>query len=140
VLYCSNASIVGGSKVGGFTLTESPGSIYLDSCVFGGDKPLAAYDEYCKTLYGSGDETFNEKVNPYAWPGGSCYVMEIDVADAVEVDNGCGSLEVSVGSGDSCTITNTVFFEGIPTLSQYGMALLVLLMLGVGFVSFRRIM
>jgi hypothetical protein len=31
-----------------------------------------------------------------------------------------------------------VFFEGIPTLSQYGMAIMALLMLGVGFVGFRR--
>jgi hypothetical protein len=138
VLYCTNASIVGGSKIGGFGLVESP-SLIIDTCAFGGDSPVSSYDQYCKTLYGSGDETFNEQVNPYVWPGGSCYVMEIDVDSAVEVDNGCGSLEVSAGSGDSCTITNTVFFEGIPTLSQYGMALLALLMLGVGLVSFRRI-
>ena len=39
---------------------------------------------------------------------------------------------------DSCTFTNTVFFEGIPTLSQYGLALMALLMLGVGMVGFRR--
>jgi hypothetical protein len=47
-------------------------------------------------------------------------------------------MRVSVGSGDSCTITNTVFFEGIPTLNQYGMAIMALLMLGMGFVGFRR--
>jgi len=58
--------------------------------------------------------------------------------DAVEVDNGCGDITVSHGEGDSCLITNTVFFEGIPTLNQYGMAILALLMLGVGLVSFRR--
>jgi hypothetical protein len=31
-----------------------------------------------------------------------------------------------------------VFFEGIPTLNQYGLALLALLMLGVGAVGLRR--
>ncbi|MBT8060186.1 MAG: IPTL-CTERM sorting domain-containing protein [Gammaproteobacteria bacterium] len=31
-----------------------------------------------------------------------------------------------------------MFFEGIPTLSQWGMALMALLMLGVGLVGFRR--
>jgi hypothetical protein len=31
-----------------------------------------------------------------------------------------------------------VFFEGILTLGQYGLALLALLMLGVGFIGFRR--
>ncbi len=48
---------------------------------------------------------------------------------------------VAVALDGSCTIINTLFFEdasGISTLSQYGMALLVLLMLGIGFVSFRR--
>ena len=57
---------------------------------------------------------------------------------AVEVDNGCGSLTVSAGQGASCTITNTVFFEGIPTLDRFGLAILVLLTLGVGGVAFRR--
>ncbi|NNJ79124.1 MAG: IPTL-CTERM sorting domain-containing protein, partial [Xanthomonadales bacterium] len=37
-----------------------------------------------------------------------------------------------------CDVEGTVFFEGIPTLSQYGMAIMVLLMLGVGFVGMRR--
>lgn len=37
-----------------------------------------------------------------------------------------------------CTFTNTAFFEGIPTLNQYGLAILALLMLGVGMVGFRR--
>jgi hypothetical protein len=39
---------------------------------------------------------------------------------------------------EECTIVNTVFFEGIPTLSQWGMAIMALLMLGVGFISVRR--
>ncbi len=34
--------------------------------------------------------------------------------------------------------TNTRIYEGIPTLSQYGLALMALLMLGVGLVGFRR--
>jgi hypothetical protein len=44
-----------------------------------------------------------------------------------------GSEEVSI-----CEIQATAFFEGIPTLSQYGMAIMALLMLGVGFFGFRR--
>ncbi len=59
---------------------------------------------------------------------------------AVESDQGCaGGTAFTIGSGpDGCTITNSVFYEGIPTLSQYGMAIMALLMLGVGFVGFRR--
>ena len=73
-----------------------------------------------------------------------CWVEENVKSDLVEVDNGCGdtrqstAIQVAVGMGDECTITNTVFFEGIPTLSQWGMAIMALLMLGVGFVSMRR--
>ncbi len=75
-----------------------------------------------------------------------CWVEENASAESsVEVDNGCGgnsanaAINIAPGQGDECTITNTVFFEGIPTLSQYGMAIMVLLMLGVGFVGMRRI-
>jgi hypothetical protein len=39
----------------------------------------------------------------------------------------------------SCTVTNTVYFEGIPTLSEWGMALMALLMLGMGYISVRRV-
>jgi hypothetical protein len=59
---------------------------------------------------------------------------------AVESDQGCADgTEFTIGSAPAgCTITNSVFYEGIPTLSQYGMAIMALLMLSVGFVGFRR--
>ena len=61
------------------------------------------------------------------------------VASSVESTNNCGGdVRVSPNSTATCTFTNTVFFEGIPTLSQYGLAIMALLMLGVGFVGFRR--
>ena len=48
-------------------------------------------------------------------------------------------MEEDVGSTIICTVTNTfVFFEGIPVLNRYGLALLVLLMLGIGVIGFRR--
>jgi hypothetical protein len=40
--------------------------------------------------------------------------------------------------GDECTIVNTVFFEGIPTLNRFGLVLMVLLMFGVGAIGLRR--
>ena len=68
-----------------------------------------------------------------------CRVEELNVDSAVEVDQSeCANVPVEVGKDGSCTIYNTVFFEGIPTLSQYGMALMALLMLGIGMVGFRR--
>jgi hypothetical protein len=58
---------------------------------------------------------------------------------AVESDQGCAEgVSFTIGDDGSCTVTNSVFFEGIPTLSQYGLAILVLLTLGVGMVGFRR--
>ncbi len=95
-----------------------------------------------------GEAVVTASVFPYWYPedstdGNFCYASEVDVDSSVEVESDCGNstapgMEVFVGSGDSCTITNTVFFEGIPTLNQYGLAIMALLMLGVGFVGFRR--
>jgi hypothetical protein len=70
-----------------------------------------------------------------------CRAREIGIFDdAVEVDDSDCDQDHEIGPGGSasCTITNTVFFEGIPTLNQYGLALLALLMLGIGAVGFRR--
>ncbi|HET6565473.1 MAG TPA: IPTL-CTERM sorting domain-containing protein [Xanthomonadales bacterium] len=86
---------------------------------------------------GPASDTFEFTVRP-GYPSSSCWVEEQTYDSAIESDNGCQNLTVSAGQGTSCTITNSVFFEGIPTLSQYGMAIMALLMLGVGFVGFRR--
>ncbi|HET6565816.1 MAG TPA: IPTL-CTERM sorting domain-containing protein, partial [Xanthomonadales bacterium] len=128
VVYCSNAHIVDGDEYCGLVGTADAAQSEIISL------------NSCKYLSGSGDTSFNVGVVPHTWPGGQCYAYEVDVDQAVEVENGCASaMAVSAGSGNSCTITNTVFFEGIPTLSQYGMMLMALLMLGVGFVAVRRI-
>lgn len=92
---------------------------------------------FCQEFYGNGSETFTAFVEP-DYPTTNCWVEELVYDDSVEVHNGCENLVISAGQGASCVITNTVFFEGIPTLSQYGMAILALLMLGVGLVGFRR--
>jgi hypothetical protein len=84
-----------------------------------------------------GDATVTVAVIP-DFEGSECSADEPDVDSAVEVENGCMSVDIELGQDASCTITNTVFFEGIPTLNQYGMAIMALLMLGVGFVGFRR--
>jgi len=107
------------------------------------DSPASSiYDwwAFCQANVGLNDLFVEIDVIP-EFPTTSCYIYENVYDGAIEVNNGCNdgnSFTVSVGQGYDCTITNTVFFEGIPTLSQYGMALLALLMLGVGFVSFRR--
>jgi hypothetical protein len=86
---------------------------------------------------GPNNGKFTFTVRP-GFPSSGCYVNESVYDSAIEVKNKCTNLTISAGKGASCNIVNTVFFEGIPTLSQYGMAIMALLMLGVGFVGFRR--
>ena len=77
--------------------------------------------------------------NWYAEPGetADCTATLVGDDSAVEGD-ACAFSFVLGDATTGCTLEGTVFFEGIPTLSQYGMAVMVLLMLGVGFVGFRR--
>jgi len=134
-LWCDN-EILGGEDCG-----ERNG--YYDACYY------ADPGDWYKVLteYGTGDTNdadYTADVIPY-WDGGTyCWVEETAYDSSVEVDNSdCGYNGITVelgGVGDNeCTVINTVFFEGIPTLSQYGMAVMALLMLGVGFVGFRRL-
>ena len=70
-----------------------------------------------------------------------CRATESNTFSAVEVENGCGNwIPVLIGdTSRTCTISNTVFLEGIPTLSDYGRWLMVTLLLGVGLLFVRRI-
>lgn len=69
-----------------------------------------------------------------------CQAFEAQMPSQIGVDNGCEILvTIETGEEESCLIRNSYFFEGIPTLGQYGKALLVLLMLGMGMVGIRRL-
>ncbi len=89
-----------------------------------------------------GDMDYVAEVAASATAVTACTVSEVIDSSAVE-SSGCAA-PILVATGDTgagCTLVNTVFYEGVPTLNQYGMALLALLallMLGVGFVGFRR--
>jgi hypothetical protein len=69
-----------------------------------------------------------------------CWAEEQSASSAVEAEITCADgVTVEVGDGaHSCIVTNTVFFEGIPTLNQYGLLLLSALMLLMGLVAARR--
>lgn len=134
-LFC-DAEIVGGSKDNGDTWMRS--------------KEITDYTDEDGEYVGEGSAAF--EVIPNWFPTSAtpeeqefteCWAVENVQDNAVEVVSDCGSeespgIEVAVGTGGSCTITNTVFFEGIPTLSQYGVVLMALIMLGVGFIGMRR--
>jgi len=70
-----------------------------------------------------------------------CRALENNTFSAVEATNGCEDwMPVLIGDNSgSCTITNTVFLEGIPTLGEYGRWLMALMLLGIGMVAVRRI-
>lgn len=74
------------------------------------------------------------------WDGGTqCTVTETFVEGGIESDDSdCANLVIFPGEDAECTIVNTRLFEGIPTLSQYGLAVLAMLMLGLGLVAYRR--
>jgi hypothetical protein len=137
-LFC-DGEIIDGVEIG-FD-QEAPGGVFPAFCGFAftleGPQGNNSFATWCKSFFGDGPDSFLAEVIP-AFPSSHCFVLERVFDDAVEVDNGCQDITVSAGNGASCTITNTVFFEGIPTLNQYGLALLALLMLAIGFVGFRR--
>ena len=93
------------------------------------------------TLYGATDSETITGIYPW-WGGNSyCTANEQIINSAVESDNSdCSEVTIpfAPAPGAECTIYNTVFFEGIPTLSKQGLALLVLLMFGAGLVAYRR--
>ena len=68
----------------------------------------------------------------------ACSAAQSIAESAVETESDCQVRLLEAGSSDSCTFVNTVFFEGIPMLGDRGLAILVLLMLGMGIVGVRR--
>jgi hypothetical protein len=69
-----------------------------------------------------------------------CHSQERTQSSAVESANACADwFAVNVGDDAyDCPVINTVFFEGIPTLDQYGLLLLSALMLMTGLFAARR--
>jgi len=77
-------------------------------------------------------------VDTTAGPARCKAIEEVSQSSGVESVDDCGWRFIPAGSSDECMFTNTVFFEGIPTLNRYGLLLMALLMLGIGAVGFRR--
>jgi len=111
--------------------------VYCDNEIAGGTwNEGGGYWSKGAWLYGDDDMTVSVDVSE---DNANCYAQETQLNSGVEVtSSGCGSAELGPGGSHTCSFTNTVFFEGIPTLSQYGLAVLALLVLGVGFIGFRR--
>jgi len=65
------------------------------------------------------------------------YRPSFDNGDVVSASS-CVFDNVISDSDYSCAITNTIFYERVPTMNQYGVALLAFLMLGLAAVGVRR--
>jgi hypothetical protein len=69
-----------------------------------------------------------------------CWAEERALSSAIEVENGCAG-PITINTGDephACTVTNTVFYEGIPTLGSLGLWIFSALMLLTGLLATRR--
>jgi hypothetical protein len=69
-----------------------------------------------------------------------CQATQVPRQEFTEVDASeeCAGVELEEGDSETCTFEYTTFFEGIPAVGAYGKALMILLLLGVGFVAVRR--
>lgn len=93
---------------------------------------------WTETTYIDPDNPGEFEVLPH-WDGSTfCSVSETLEPGVIQDADDCSVIPLLPGQGGECTIINTRFYEGIPTLSQYTLALLALMMLGVGLVGFRR--
>ncbi len=123
------------SDGGDVVIAEANVTIECDSEIDGGSEFDGAW--FLSDTLGDGD-TLVAMVDVTDGPA-TCSASEMILESGVESSSvDCGNTQLTAGGSHVCTFTNTVFFEGIPTLGQYGLAILVLLTLGVGFIGFRR--
>ena len=108
--------------------------------VFGGDGESNG-DSMHWDWHIKGNSSLTAVVYPDFAGSTACRATESTAFSGVEADNGCAAwIPVLIGeTAKSCTIINTVFLEGIPTLNDFGKLLFALLMLGSGFIAIRRI-
>ncbi len=91
-------------------------------------------------LFEGGTTTNTATVYPLYTGATTCWTVEPVYESEVEGESTCAA-GVTINTGDierACSVTNTVFFEGIPSLNQYGMILFSALMLLTGLIAVRR--
>jgi hypothetical protein len=97
------------------------------------------------TCNGESEDAFIDPNNPGIfqvlpdWDGSTvCGATEEPEVGVLQDVSDCEFIPVAPGVGGECTIVNTRVFAGIPTLGQYGLAILALLLLGMGMGALRR--
>lgn len=131
---------------------------WVDSTGYLRDDETVAVELQCRDIAG-GDGTWRDEdtmvwnwtfqpgdpdevavVQPESDGNSECRVQGTSYSSAIESTSDCANW-TSVyrdGQGLTCTVTTTLFFEGIPTLSRGGMILAALLLLFTGLVFVRR--
>lgn len=112
-------------------------------------------DLVCNPVY-NGDGRWDGSAMRWRWQFGSdsadqlatfqpmannsrCWTEVTPENSSIESSSSCEkSTPVLPGDKLTCVITNTIFFEGIPTLSQYGLLLFSALMMLTGLAAVRR--
>jgi hypothetical protein len=84
-----------------------------------------------------GDDSLTATIDTSTGPT-QCRADETFAESGIVSEDDCELRSIPAGGSSECTIVNTVFFEGIPTLTSLGATVMALLMLGVGMVGFRR--
>ena len=86
------------------------------------------------------DESQSFDIYP-RWQGDTVCSVTENVFEQGIISEGCdGSFAFTPGSpAASCELTNSFFAEGIPTLSQWGLIIMTLLMMGLGMVAVRKL-
>jgi hypothetical protein len=152
-LFNTSNFAVDGRNTCEFVATPMPTTLTVNTAIDGGGD--SAIDESftttltCTNVSPDADDTFGTEsissdtsplvVDWYSVPGGTSQCSVVMVPNSPALEGGECSFSFMQGdAGAGCEVTGVVFFEGIPTLSQWAMAIMALLMLGFGFVGLRR--
>lgn len=127
--------IVAGAEIESI-LTQAAISVFCNNEIAGGFFNGSEY-QFDEILSGQVD-SLEVSVDTLTRPA-ECRAEEDLVQGGVERESDCGTRVIPAGGNSSCRITNTVLFEGIPTLSEIGLAMMALLLLGIGFLGMRRL-
>jgi hypothetical protein len=119
-------------------VTVSCAAPITDYTLDNGTSPIAQSDNEIVVLLDDGD-SITVDVETVAGTT-QCSASQVVTQSGAELSPSaaCSGQILKDDESATCTLSNTLFFEGVPTLGKTGMAVLVLLMLGLGLAGFRR--
>ena len=108
--------------------------------LLGGDGTWSGDEMIWSWAFVPGDSSAVAMVEPGTGGATECRTTASTENSAAELESNCEDWTYVFAGGEplTCTISNTTFFEGIPTLNRGGLLITVLLMLATGLVFVRR--